>query len=279
MHHIVADAWSMGVLVREVSALYEALSSGEPPALPELPAQYADYAQWQRQWLAGPVLDRQIEYWKRRLEGAPPAIDLPMDRRPPAEPSYRTGRRVLTIPAATAASLAALSRSEGATAYMVLLAAFDVLLSKWSGQDDIVVGTPVANRTRAETEGLIGFFVNMLVLRTDLSGEPSWRDIVRRVRAAALEAYVHQDVPFEMLLEKIRVPRAARRRPAYQVYFSLENAPVARLRLSDIRTARPASSPSLSRRRRTASPRYSSTTSSSSIPTRSTRSPATTSIS
>ena len=175
MHHVVSDGWSMGVLFGELSALYEAFARGEASPLPELPVQYADFAVWQRAWLSGEVLERQIAWWRERLEGAPPLLELPTDRARPATQDPRAGRVFRALPPETAEGVRALARREGATLYMVLLAALDLLLARWSGQEDVVVGTPIANRTRRETEGLIGFFVNTLALRTDLSGNPSFR--------------------------------------------------------------------------------------------------------
>ena len=172
MHHIVSDGWSMGVLVHEFATLYTAFSNGRPSPLEELPMQYADYAQWQREWLSGEVLAEQLSYWKRQLAGAPPVLELPTDRPRPAVQSFKGATEPLSISADVSESLKTLSRSEGVTMYMLLLAAWQVLLSRYTGTDDIIVGSPVAGRNRAEVEQLIGFFVNTLVLRTDLSGNP-----------------------------------------------------------------------------------------------------------
>jgi amino acid adenylation domain-containing protein len=221
MHHVVSDGWSMGVLFRELGALYEAFTRGEPSPLPELPVQYADFAVWQRAWLAGEVLERQIAWWRERLEGTPPVLELPTDRARPAMQGARAGYVFRALPPRTAEGVRALARREGATLYMVLLAALDLLLARWSGQEDVVVGTPIANRTRRETEGLIGFFVNTLALRTDLSGNPSFQALLGRVRATTLEAYQHQDVPFERLVEELRVERSLSHTPLFQVMFSL----------------------------------------------------------
>ncbi|HEX2092009.1 MAG TPA: amino acid adenylation domain-containing protein, partial [Longimicrobiaceae bacterium] len=222
MHHIVSDGWSMGVLVREVSALYEAFSRGEPSPLPELPVQYADFATWQREWLAGEVLERQLGWWREALAGAPPVLELPADRPRPATPSFRGAGHSLFLDAETTRELRALSRREGATLFMTLLAAFQALLARYSGQDDLVVGTPIAGRTRAETEGLIGFFVNTLALRGDLSGDPTFRELLGRVRDATLGAYAHQDLPFDRLVEEIQPERSLNRAPLFQVTFTLE---------------------------------------------------------
>ncbi|MGB8507519.1 MAG: SDR family NAD(P)-dependent oxidoreductase, partial [Pyrinomonadaceae bacterium] len=224
MHHIITDAWSLGVLIHEMATLYEAYSSGEPSPLGELPVQYADYAVWQREWLQGEVYERQLEYWRKQLEGAPGVLELPTDRpRPPVQTTngayywFDLDREIVE-------SLKRLSRKEGATLFMTLLAAFKVLLYRYTGQTDIVIGTPIAGRNRAEIEGLIGFFVNTLVLRTDLSGEPSFRETVRREREECLSAYTHQDMPFEKLVEELQPERDLSRTPIFQVMFLLENA-------------------------------------------------------
>ncbi|HEX2081286.1 MAG TPA: condensation domain-containing protein, partial [Longimicrobium sp.] len=195
MHHIVSDGWSMGVLVRELSALYAAYREGRESPLPELPVQYADYAVWQREQLAGEVLDRQLAYWKERLAGAPGLLELPTDHPRPAVQAYRGATVPFEISLELLERLQALGRSEGATLYMTLLGAFQVLLGRYAGSEDVVVGSPIAGRTRREVEELIGFFVNTLVLRTDLSGNPSFREVLRRVREATLGAYEHQEVP------------------------------------------------------------------------------------
>ena len=172
VHHIVSDGWSMDILLRELAALYGAFAAGRPSPLPELPVQYADFAVWQREWLQGAVLERRLEYWRTQLEGAPAVLELPTDRPRPAVQSYEGGRESLVLPRSLAEELKVLSRQEGGSLFMVLLAAFQALLSRYTGQQDIVVGSPIAGRTRAELEELIGFFVNTLVLRTDLSGDP-----------------------------------------------------------------------------------------------------------
>ncbi len=225
MHHAVSDGWSMGILFREVSALYGAFQAGEPSPLPELPLQYADYAVWQRGWLRGEVLDRQIGFWRRALEGAPEAIDLPTDRPRPPVRSHAGGTRSFVLSPELSDAVRALGRKEGATLFMTLLSAWDVLLSRWSGQDDVVVGTPIAGRTHREVEGLIGFFVNTLAIRADLSGEPSFRALLARVREATLGAYAHQELPFERLVEELNAERSLSRTPVYQVMFSMQNTP------------------------------------------------------
>ncbi|HEX2092675.1 MAG TPA: amino acid adenylation domain-containing protein, partial [Longimicrobiaceae bacterium] len=225
MHHIVSDGWSMGVLFRELSALYDAFARGEPSPLPELEVQYADFAAWQRAGLTGEVRAELVAYWRARLAGASPALDLPTDRPRPAVVSGRGGVHAFRLPAELAGALRALGRREGATLFMVMRAAFDALLSRYSGQEDVVAGTPIANRNRAETEGLIGVFVNMLALRTDLSGDPAFTDLLGRVRRATLGAYAHQDLPFDLLVEEIAPDRTLSHTPLFQVIFALQNTP------------------------------------------------------
>jgi amino acid adenylation domain-containing protein len=238
MHHIISDGWSLGVLIREVGALYGALVAGGRSPLAELSVQYADYTLWQREWLQGEVLEQQVAYWKERLAGAPAALDLPTDRMRPAVQSFRGTGYGFTLSPEIADALARLARSEGATLFMVLLAALQTTLSRWSGQDDIVVGTPIAGRTHRQTEGLIGFFVNMLALRTDLSGDPSFRELLRRVKEVTLEAYAHQDLPFEKLVEVLRPVRDLSRQPIFQVLLALQNVPQERLELPGLRLSR-----------------------------------------
>jgi amino acid adenylation domain-containing protein/non-ribosomal peptide synthase protein (TIGR01720 family) len=218
MHHVVSDGWSLGILADELSALYD----GRP--LPPLPLQYPDYAVWQREWLQGEELERQIAHWKATLAGAPLAIELPSDRpRPPViTPNGLTYS--WTVPRELAARIDALAAAEGATPFMVLLAAWAALLQRMTGQDDIVVGTPIANRRYSETEGLIGFFVNTLVLRTDLAGDPTFAELVGRVRGASLDAYAHQDLPFEKLVDAMSPPRDLSLTPIFQVGFAVQNA-------------------------------------------------------
>ena len=223
MHHIVTDGWSAGILIREIAALYQAYCAGIPSPLAELPIQYADFAHWQREWLQGAVLQRQLDYWKHQLEGAPPLLELPEDHPRPAVQTFRGGHQSLLLPKSLGSALSALSRNEAATLFMTLLAAFKVLLHCYTSQDDLVVGTPVANRNRLEIEGLIGFFVNALVLRTDLSGDPSFREVVRRVRKICVDAYGHQDLPFERLVEELHIERDLSRNPVFQVMFVLQN--------------------------------------------------------
>ncbi|HEV2728127.1 MAG TPA: amino acid adenylation domain-containing protein, partial [Solirubrobacterales bacterium] len=223
MHHIVSDGWSMTVLVGELTTLYAAYSKGDASPLPELVIQYADYSVWQREWLRGEVLERELGYWRTQLGGAVPALELPTDRPRPPVQSYRGSYHSFSVPEGVADSLRELSRSEGCTLFMTLLAAFDVLLYRYTGQEDICVGTPVAGRTRAELEPLIGFFVNTLVLRTDASGGVTFVELMRRVREVALGAYAHQEVPFEKLVEELQPERDASRSPLFQVMFSLHH--------------------------------------------------------
>ncbi len=225
MHHIVSDGWSMGVLSRELSVLYRAFSYSQPSPLAELPIQYADYAVWQREWLKGAELDKQLSYWKKQLEGAPGVLSLPTDHPRPAVQSYRGARYSIELSEELTGGLKALCRKEGVTLFMALLAAFQTLLYRSTGQKDVVVGSPIANRNWTEIEGLIGFFVNTLVLRTDLSGNPSFREALQRVRKTALEAYEHQDLPFEKLVEQLNPERNLSHSPLFQVMFILQNTP------------------------------------------------------
>ena len=225
VHHIVSDGWSQGVLVREVGALYKAFTEGGESPLAELPVQYADFASLQRNWLAGEVLDKHLDYWRRQLAGPLPILELPADRPRPEVQSFRGSTLTVHLPASLSESLNAICRSEGVTLFMLLLAAFKVLLHRYTGQDDVVIGAPIANRNRVEIEGLIGFFVNTLVLRTDLSGDPDFRELLARVRKVTLEAYAHQDMPFELLVEELQPERDLSRNPLFQVMFQLENTP------------------------------------------------------
>ncbi|MCP4660599.1 MAG: AMP-binding protein, partial [bacterium] len=241
IHHIVSDGWSMGVLIREVAALYAAFAAGGHSPLADLPVQYADFAVWQRQWLrrirpSGEVLEKELEYWIGQLSGVPQRLELPADRPRPAVQSFRGTTRPAAFPAELSDSLAALSRRQGVTLFMTLLAGFQALLGRHTGQDDISVGTPIAGRNRREIEELIGFFVNTLVMRTDLSGgpadpEPSFRQLLARVRQVALDAYAHQDVPFERLVEALQPQRDLSTSPLFQVLFALQNAPQETLEL------------------------------------------------
>ncbi len=234
MHHIVSDGWSIGVLLKELSAAYEAFAAGQRPELPKLPIQYADFAVWQRAWLQGETLGRQMKYWKERLGRKVPTLELPTDRPRPPVQSYRGASLTHLIDLGLTGRLKALARQESVTLYMFLLAVFKTLLGRYTRQDDIVVGTPVANRNRTELEPLVGFFVNTLVLRTDLSGDPTFRELLGRVRDVTLGAFAHQDVPFEKLVEELQPERDTSRTPLFQVMFSLQNAPLPPLRMGDI---------------------------------------------
>jgi amino acid adenylation domain-containing protein/non-ribosomal peptide synthase protein (TIGR01720 family) len=226
MHHIVSDGWSLGVLYRELSSLYAAFAAGEPSPLPDLPIQYADHAAWQRRFLSGEVLDGELGWWRKRLEGAPRALDLPADRPRPPTPSHRGARTTFTIDAATVKAVKDLSRREGVTPFMTLLAAFDALLHRYTGHTDLLVGTPIAGRTRAETEALVGFFVNTLVIRTELAADLPFKDLLQRVKDASLGAFAHQDMPFEQLVREIEPDRDPSRSPLFQVSFTLQAEPV-----------------------------------------------------
>ncbi len=225
LHHAVSDAWSLRILLRELAALYGAFAAGEPSPLPELPLQYADFARWQRERMAGERLEAELAHWRGVLAGAPEVLDLPADRPLPAAPTFAALRRPVVLPAALVADLRALARRQGWTPFMLLLAAFDALLARLTGERDLVVGVPVANRTRLETEGVIGFFTNTLALRVDLAGDPSFRALARRVRAATLDAYAHQDLPFERLVEELAPSRERGRNPLFQVLLALNDVP------------------------------------------------------
>jgi amino acid adenylation domain-containing protein len=223
VHHIASDAWSLGVLDRELATLYDGLVTGRQDPLPELPIQYADFSVWQRRRMESDALQRQLAYWKRQLEAAPPLLELPGDRPRPAASSYRGAEASLLLPESLRVALGALSRKEGGTLFMTMLAAFQLLLARWSGQRDVVVGAPIAGRTHVELEGLIGFFVNTLVMRTSLSGSPSFQELLARVRETALEAYSNQELPFERLVEELQPERRLNYNPLFQVLFQVEN--------------------------------------------------------
>jgi amino acid adenylation domain-containing protein len=230
MHHIVSDGWSLGIFIREVSALYKAFSAGEPSPLPELPIQYADYSVWQRQWISGEVLEKQLNYWKKQLAEVS-VLDLPTDFSRPSLQSQRGDNIEFSVPVDLTVKLKQLCLQHGTTLYMTLLAAFQTLMSRYSRQQDIAIGSPIAGRRRTETESLIGFFVNTLVLRTDLSGAPSFIALLERVKKSTLEAYAHQDVPFEKLVEVLSPERDLSRSPLFQAMFALQNAPYSTLEL------------------------------------------------
>nr|WP_275899245.1 non-ribosomal peptide synthetase [Pyxidicoccus caerfyrddinensis] len=231
MHHIVSDGWSLGVLVRELVSFYEAFSSGQSPQLPPLPIQYADFASWQRDWLQGAVLDSQVDYWKQQLSGAPALLELPTDRPRPAVQSQRGALLPVHLPLPLSEALSAFCQREGATPFMALLAVWQLLLARYSGQDDVSVGSPIAGRTRGETEGLIGVFLNTLVLRTQVRPQATFRELLAQVRATTLAAYEHQHLPFEKLVEELQPQRSLSYSPLFQVMLVLQNTPSAALSL------------------------------------------------
>ncbi|NEU84151.1 non-ribosomal peptide synthetase [Nostoc sp. UIC 10630] len=248
LHHIVADGWSIGVLIKELGILYKALAGDKrclttsysvSTLLPELPIQYADFAQWQREWLQGvgangtSPLQTQLAYWQKQLDGIS-VLNLPTDRIRPAVPTYKGAKQFLDLPHSLTQALEALSYQEGVTLFMTMLAAFQTLLYRYTQQEDITVGSPIANRNRSELEGLIGFFVNSLVLRTDFSGKATFRELLNRVREVTLEAYSHQDLPFEKLVEELHPERDLSYHPFFQVVFSLQNTPIETLELSGL---------------------------------------------
>ena len=237
MHHTVSDAWSMGVFWSELGALYEAFLAGEPSPLPELPIQCADFAVWQREWLKGEVLEEQLSYWRERLADLAP-LELPTDRPRPAVQSFRGGTQPLRLGPELVRTLRALGLREGATLFMTMTAAFQTLLHRYSGQTDIAVGTPFSGRNRSEIEGLVGMFVNTLVIRSDLTGDPSFRELLGRVRDASLEAHAHQDLPFEKLVEELQPQRELSRNPLFQVMLALQNAPEVDLALPGLEVGR-----------------------------------------
>ncbi|HEX3525994.1 MAG TPA: amino acid adenylation domain-containing protein, partial [Thermoanaerobaculia bacterium] len=225
LHHIISDGWSMGILLRELATLYGAFSQGAPSPLPELPIQYADFAVWQREWLSGERLDAELGFWRRQLAGIPEALELSYDHPRPAVESFRGRALSFALPPALVRELTALTRRQGATLSMTLLAGFKALLARYSGREDLALGVAIANRTRHEIEGLIGFFVNTLVFRTDLGGAPGFARLVARVRETALAAYTHQDLPFERLVEELQPERDLSRNPLVQVMYGFQNFP------------------------------------------------------
>jgi len=231
MHHIISDGWSVGVFIRELTALSEASARGDEPSLTPLPVQYADYAAWQREWLRAEVLDAQLAYWKEQLKESPPLLSLPTDRPRPAVQTFRGATESFTLAPELLEAFRALSRREGVTLFMALLAAFEVLLSRYTGQTDLCVGTSAAGRAQREVEGLIGFFVNTLVLRGDLSGDPTFVELLRRTRETTLAAYAHQDLPFEKLVEELQPERNLSHSPLFQVMFVMQSTPSAALEM------------------------------------------------
>src|SRR5271165_5438491 len=233
-HHIANDGWSLWQFIKDLGTAYEAICDGRPSTLVELPIQYGDFAVWQRNWMTGEVLEKQLTYWKKQLDGAPDTLELPTDHMRPAVLSNRGSVERVICPKSLADKLGKFSRSENATLYMTLLAAYQALLFRYTGQEDMVIGSPIANRSRSETEGLIGFFVNTILMRADLSGNPSFRELTRRVHEAALGAYANQDLPFEKLVEVLRPDRYLGRLPLFQVWFALQNVPRSEFRLGGL---------------------------------------------
>ncbi|GCE31294.1 hypothetical protein KDA_67780 [Dictyobacter alpinus] len=234
MHHIITDGWSMEIFIAEIGQLYAAYSGGQAPLLPDLPLQYADYACWQRGWIENEVMAAQLPYWKQRMAEPLPELHLPTDHLRPAIQSYHGRRRALTIPKHLVQRLQEISQQEGTTLFMTLLTAFNVLLYRYSGQEDIIVGSPIAGRRRPELESLIGCFVNTLALRTDLSNNPSFLELLQRVRHVTVDAYDHQDLPFEKLVEELHLERNQSQNPLFQVLFVLQNMPTAVQKLGDL---------------------------------------------
>ena len=238
IHHIAFDWWSFGVFEQELAALYGAFLRGETSPLPDLPLQYVDFAGWQREWLQGEVLQKQLDYWQEKLSGELPALELPTDQRHPAVQTYHGSFLCSALSKKLTEALKTFSQREGVTLFATLLGAFKVLLQRYTGQDDILVGAPIAGRNRAEVEGLIGFFVNTLVMRTDLSGDPTFRQVLRRVQETALGAYAHPDLPFEKLVEVLNPKRESSRSPMFQVMLSMLNTPMQPLHLPGLQHRR-----------------------------------------
>ncbi|HEX2270161.1 MAG TPA: condensation domain-containing protein, partial [Pyrinomonadaceae bacterium] len=232
MHHIISDGWSLGILVRELTVLYECFSQDLPSPLEDLPVQYADFAHWQREWLQGEVLEQQLDFWRKQLKGAPGVLELPLDHPRPKHQSFRGSKVSLNFSRELSQSLKELGQKHGGTLYTALLAGFQLLLSRYTNSKDIVVGAGMAGRTHSKVEPLIGFFVNTLVLRTDLSGEPSVSEMLGRVREVCLQAFAHQDLPFEKLVEELQPERNLSHQPLFQVMFVLQNAPRESLQLA-----------------------------------------------
>ena len=234
-HHIIIDGWSKSILFKELSKFYQALLSNSTVDLPELPIQYADFAVWQRQWLQGEILENQLNYWKKQLTGAPPLLELPTDKPRPANPNFRGHSISFQINSELTEKLKLLSQKSGVTLFMTLLAALNTLLFRYSGQDDILIGTPTANRNRQEIEPLIGFFVNTLVLRNSLEGNPTFSGLLQQARNVVLEAYANQDVPFEQVVDGLEIERSLSYNPLFQVMFALQNAPLNALKLPNLK--------------------------------------------
>ncbi len=234
MHHIVSDAWSAGIFLQELGVLYEAFSMGNSSPLPELKVQYADYAAQERSWLKGEVLEKQLAFWRERLKGVPSVLELPLDRERPQARTFAGGCEMLHVPADKLIALKDLARQEGATLFMALMAIYQTMLSKYSGAEQIVVGTDLANRTMPETERMIGFFINLLAVRTDLSGNPTFRALLGRVRNGLLESYAHQEVPFPKIVQEVQPERSATHNPIVQVLFVMQNIPRAKRELAGL---------------------------------------------
>lgn len=231
IHHIAADGWSLAVFRRELAVLYAAFSQGQPSPLADLPIQYADFVEWQRHWLKGEWLDRQLAYWRQQLAGAPSILEMPTDRPRPAIQTFEGNAAFLTLDADLTHQLKALSQRTGATLFMTLLAALATLLSRYAGQQDLVIGSPIANRPRSETEPLIGFFINLLALRVDLTGNPNFLELLQRVRRVALDAYANQDIPFGQVVDSVQPARNRGHSPLFQVMFILQNSPTEEFKL------------------------------------------------
>ena len=234
MHHIISDAWSAGIFLQELGVLYEAFCEGNSSPLPELKVQYADYAAQERAWLQGEVLEKQLAFWRERLKGIPAVLELPLDRERPKTRTFAGACEMLHIPTERLSGLKDLARQEGATLFMALMALFQALLSRYSGEEQIVVGTDLANRTMPETERMIGFFINLLAVRTDLSGNPTFRELLRRVREGLLESYAHQEVPFPKIVQEIQPDRSATHNPIVQVLLVMQNIPQAKRELAGL---------------------------------------------
>ena len=234
LHHIVADGWSIGILLEELVTLYDKFAEGKLSPLAELPIQYKDFVNWQRKSLSSERLQGSLAYWKQQLQGELPVLNLPTDRPRPPVQTFKGDRAKLVLDSTLKQKLEDLSRQQGVTLFMTLLTAFKILLYRYTGQTDLLVGSPIANRSKAQIEQLIGFFVNVLVLRTDLSGDLSFLNLLERVKSTALEAYTHQDLPFEKLVEELKVNRDLSYNPLFQVMFVLQNVPQPNLSLSEL---------------------------------------------
>lgn len=233
-HHIISDRWSIGLIIQELLAGYEAFSRGDTPALADPPFQYKDFSVWQREWLKGEAVQSDLSYWRQQLGGTLPVLDLPTDRPLSAEHTYRGESLKITLPKSVNNALNALQHQENATRFMVLLAAINTLLFRYTGQDDIILGIPIANRNRPEIERVVGFFINMLALRADLSGNPTFRELLERVRKVTLDGYAHQDFPFEKLIQELQPGRDSRRTPLFQVCVNHQNIPISALKMNNL---------------------------------------------